>query len=155
MLPFVLRVFETVYLLPQKYRTTIEYTKQTNNQYITQNKNTPQQSYQNSPHSLHSIMLCLLFSDENGEQPVTSSTPRRATTTTTTTPPTATSASTTTDNITIEQYSTPLNTTTVTTPLSPQEPLDKPPATSTPHLPKDIDDNLELPVDTVDAAVSR
>lgn len=38
MLPFLLRVFETVYLLPQKYRTTIECikTKQTNNQFNTQ-----------------------------------------------------------------------------------------------------------------------
>ncbi|XP_034474344.1 piezo-type mechanosensitive ion channel component [Drosophila innubila] len=89
-----------------------------------------------------------LESDENGGQPVTSSTPRRSQVTATTTPPTTTSATTTTDNLTNEHYSTPLNTNTTTTPLSPQEP----PATSTPHHHEDI---IDLPVDTVDAATSR
>ncbi|KAH8271869.1 hypothetical protein KR044_008417 [Drosophila immigrans] len=104
-----------------------------------------------------------LESDENGGQPVTSSTPRR-TQVTTTPPATTTSTSTTTDNLT-EHYSTPpntnTNTNTTTTPLSPQEPLaslpQPPPATSTPHLQSHHagGDIIEIPVDTVDAATSR
>ncbi|XP_032592573.1 piezo-type mechanosensitive ion channel component isoform X2 [Drosophila grimshawi] len=96
-----------------------------------------------------------LESDENGGQPVSSSTPRRsqlAATTTTTTLPTTTSASTTTDNLTIEHFSTPLNTNTTTTPLTPPEPHVQPPAASTPHVVEDI---IAIPVDTVDAAISR
>ncbi|KAH8409601.1 hypothetical protein KR222_010130 [Zaprionus bogoriensis] len=106
-----------------------------------------------------------LESDENGGQPVSSSTPRRSQlAATATTPPTTVSATTTaTDNLTLEHYSTPPNTTaantdTTTTPLSPQEPLEplaKPPATSTPHVTHAVEDTVEIPVDTVDAAASR
>ncbi|XP_030554831.1 piezo-type mechanosensitive ion channel component isoform X2 [Drosophila novamexicana] len=98
-----------------------------------------------------------LESDENGGQPVSSSTPRRSQLATTTTPPTATTIS---DN---EHFSTPLNTNTTTTPLTPPEqeqqqpphPHDKPPATSTPQQSHPVDDIIEMPVDTVDAASSR
>ncbi|XP_030384818.1 piezo-type mechanosensitive ion channel component isoform X3 [Scaptodrosophila lebanonensis] len=93
-----------------------------------------------------------LESDENGGQPASSSTPRRQT------------AATPTNNFTNE-YTTPITTTTTTntttTPLSPQEP--PPPTTTTtttstlpiaqpPHA---IEDIIEIPVDTVDAATSR
>ncbi|XP_062141425.1 piezo-type mechanosensitive ion channel component isoform X11 [Drosophila sulfurigaster albostrigata] len=105
-----------------------------------------------------------LESDENGGQPVTSSTPRR-TQVTATIPSATTSATTTSDNLT-EHYSTPpntntnTNTNTTTTPLSPQEPLatppQPPPATSTPHQSHHAgEDIIEIPVDTVDAATSR
>ncbi|XP_034101593.1 piezo-type mechanosensitive ion channel component isoform X8 [Drosophila albomicans] len=103
-----------------------------------------------------------LESDENGGQPVTSSTPRR-TQVTATIPSATTSATTTSDNLT-EHYSTPpntnTNTNTTTTPLSPQEPLatppQPPPATSTPHQSHHAgEDIIEIPVDTVDAAASR
>ncbi|XP_034101588.1 piezo-type mechanosensitive ion channel component isoform X3 [Drosophila albomicans] len=102
-----------------------------------------------------------LESDENGGQPVTSSTPRR-TQVTATIPSATTSATTTSDNLT-EHYSTPpntnTNTNTTTTPLSPQEPLatppQPPPATSTPHQSHHAgEDIIEIPVDTVDAAAS-
>ncbi|ALC38217.1 Piezo [Drosophila busckii] len=93
-----------------------------------------------------------LESDENGVAPITSSTPRRSQVATNTTP-TAMQTSATTTTTDNEHFSTPLNnnTNTTTTPLSPIEP---PATTSTPQQSHAVDDIIDIPVDTVDAAIS-
>ncbi|XP_033249417.1 piezo-type mechanosensitive ion channel component isoform X20 [Drosophila miranda] len=105
----------------------------------------------------HFLKSNLESNESGGEQPASSSTPRRLLAPAIVTPPTATEHTTT---------STPLNTNTTTTPLSPQDPP-TPPTTSTPvqqNQPQNqpqhsrlsaVDDIIELPVDTVDAAISR
>ncbi|EDW25357.1 GL26552 [Drosophila persimilis] len=105
----------------------------------------------------HFLKSNLESNESGGEQPASSSTPRRLLAPAIVTPPTATEHTTT---------STPLNTNTTTTPLSPQVPP-TPPTTSTPvqqNQPQNqpqhsrlsaVDDIIELPVDTVDAAISR
>ncbi|XP_034669261.1 piezo-type mechanosensitive ion channel component isoform X3 [Drosophila subobscura] len=105
----------------------------------------------------HILKSNLESNESAGEQsPASSSTPRRPLATAIVTPPTATEYTST---------STPLNTNTTTTPLSPQDPP-PPPTTSTPVQPQNqpqpqhsrhsaVDDIIELPVDTVDAAISR
>ncbi|XP_033249409.1 piezo-type mechanosensitive ion channel component isoform X11 [Drosophila miranda] len=104
----------------------------------------------------HFLKSNLESNESGGEQPASSSTPRRLLAPAIVTPPTATEHTTT---------STPLNTNTTTTPLSPQDPP-TPPTTSTPvqqNQPQNqpqhsrlsaVDDIIELPVDTVDAAIS-
>ncbi|XP_070133368.1 piezo-type mechanosensitive ion channel component isoform X6 [Drosophila bipectinata] len=88
-----------------------------------------------------------LESDDSG-QPASSSTPRRVVVA----PPNANAPEHT-------NTSTPLNTNTTTTPLSPPEPLQPPTTTSTPQQHhqhnRAVDEIIELPVDTVDAATSR
>ncbi|XP_022214859.2 LOW QUALITY PROTEIN: piezo-type mechanosensitive ion channel component [Drosophila obscura] len=105
----------------------------------------------------HFLKSNLESNESGGEQPASSSTPRRPPATAVVTPPTPTEHTTT---------STPLNTNTTTTPLSPQDPP-PPTTTSTPvqqNQPQNqpqhsrhsaVDDIIELPVDTVDAATSR
>ncbi|XP_033249404.1 piezo-type mechanosensitive ion channel component isoform X6 [Drosophila miranda] len=89
----------------------------------------------------HFLKSNLESNESGGEQPASSSTPRRLLAPAIVTPPTATEHTTT---------STPLNTNTTTTPLSPQDP----PQPQHSRL-SAVDDIIELPVDTVDAAISR
>ncbi|XP_030079266.1 piezo-type mechanosensitive ion channel component isoform X7 [Drosophila hydei] len=97
-------------------------------------------------------MFHFLKSNLESDEPASSSTPRRSLPAMTTTTTTETIVTPTDNNHT----STTLDTTATITPLTPPEQAHVTPATSTPHQQSHaVEDIIELPVDTVDAAISR